>query len=69
VKAPAWRGDQPAVDQIPCPEPCGVLVSLCREAALWQKDRPQPADVDPYVAFAAFDVPGNEVRERFLGAR
>jgi len=69
VKAPVWRGDQPGIDQIPCPEACSVLVSLCREAALWQKHPPQRADIDPQVAFAAFDVPGNEVRERFLGAR
>lgn len=69
VKAPVWRGDQPAIDQIPCPEPCSVLVSLCREAAVWQNDRPQPADVDTDIPFAAFDAPGNEVRERFLEAR
>ena len=69
VKAPAWRGDEPAIDQIPCPEPCSVLVALCREAALWQENPPRRAETNPNVPFAAFDVPGNEVRERFLGAR
>lgn len=69
VKAPLWRGDAPANDQIPCPEPCSVLVSLCREAALWQREPPSRANPDPHIAFGAFDEPGNEVREAYLAAR
>jgi sirohydrochlorin cobaltochelatase len=69
VKSPAWRGDHPADDQIPCPEPCSVLVSLCREAALWQRDPPAPSEPNSAIAFAAFDEPGNEVREAYLAAR
>lgn len=69
VRAPVWAGEAPAEGQIPCPEPCSVMVSLCREAALWQRDPPAPSEPDPGVAFAAFDKPGNEVREAFLGAR
>lgn len=69
VKVPVWRGDTADTYQIPCPEPCSVLVSLCREAALWQAAPPVAADADPTVAFAAFDEPGNEVRERYLAAR
>jgi hypothetical protein len=69
VKAPVWGGEQPASGQIPCPEPCSVMVSLCREAALWQQAMPPGAPVDSEVAFAAFDAPGNEVRETYLEAR
>jgi len=54
---------------VPCPEPCSVFVSLCREAALWEKERPDPAPVDDTVPFAAFDVPGNEIREKYLALR
>lgn len=69
VKQPLWRGDVASDGQIPCPEPCSVLVSLCREAALWEKDAPAPSEVDPLTGFAAFDEPGNEVREAYLRAR
>ncbi|MGH2632022.1 MAG: DR2241 family protein [Tepidiformaceae bacterium] len=71
VRVPVWRGDFASHDalDIPCPEPCSVLVSLCREAALWQKSRPAPAPPDPTIAFAAFETPGNEVREAYLAAR
>jgi hypothetical protein len=54
---------------VPCPEPCSVFVSLCREAALWEQAPPQPAAVDDRVAWAAFDEPGNEVREAYLQLR
>lgn len=77
VRVPVWEdaavtASEPEETIIPCPEPCSVLVSLCREAALWEAERPRPAPVDPEVPFAAFDVPGNEIRERYLsrtGAR
>lgn len=69
VRAPVWSGEAPAHGQIPCPEPCSVMVSLCREAALWQRDPPAPSEANADVAFAAFNQPGNEVREAFLGAR
>lgn len=68
VKAPVWAGENPG-DFIPCPEPCSVMVSLCREAALWQDEQPERAAPDPSVPFAAFDVPGNEIREAYLEKR
>lgn len=69
VRTPVWRGAAPADGAIPCPEACGVLVSLCREAALWEEAAPPSAPVDLKVPFAAFDRPGNEVRERYLAVR
>ncbi|HEX6031871.1 MAG TPA: DR2241 family protein, partial [Tepidiformaceae bacterium] len=75
LRTPVWQ--PPGCDaphdaigaNIPCPEPCSVFVSLCREAALWEKERPDPAPVDDTVPFAAFDVPGNEIREKYLALR
>ncbi|MGE5595417.1 MAG: DR2241 family protein [Hyphomicrobiales bacterium] len=74
VKVPVWRtgrppGPPPGDNPIPCPEPCSVMVSLCREAALWQQEPPEPTAIDPDVAFAAFEEPGNEVREAYLRHR
>jgi hypothetical protein len=75
VRVPVWRGEQidaaehGGVASIPCPEPCSVLVSLCREAALWQQSRPVRSEPDRTVAFAAFETPGNEMREAYLAAR
>ena len=83
VREPVWSGDPPLpIDGaaaprvledgslgIPCPEPCSVFVSLCREAALWEKSRPGPVEVEEHLPFAAFDVPGNEVREEYLRLR
>lgn len=66
VRTPAWAGEPIEVDGIPCPEPCSVLVALCREAALWEDEPPEPGPADSSVAYAAFDVPGNEIREAFL---
>jgi hypothetical protein len=72
VKQPLWRrpSDPAPVDVplqvIPCPEPCSVLVSLCREAALWEKKMPPATTIDPTVSFADFEAPGNEVREDCL---
>ncbi len=63
--APAITGNEGA-QMIPCPEACSVLVSFMREAALWQTVRPEMAVIDDGVAFAAFDVPGNELREEYL---
>jgi hypothetical protein len=68
VKAPCWRGSVPAAGEIPCPEPCSVLVALCREAALWEKDLPAPSQSDQSVGFAQFEQPGNEIRERVVAA-
>ena len=65
VRTPAWAGDASG-GEIPCPEPCSVLVALCREAAAWETERPALTPIDPDAPFAAFDTPGNEVRERFL---
>ncbi len=69
VRIPLWNGEECSGAEIPCPEPCSVLVSLCREAAFWEDEPPEPAPVDPAVAFAAFDEPGNELREAYLAAR
>ena len=71
VRVPVWDDGpvppaSPEETMIPCPEPCSVLVSLCREAALWERDLPQAAPVNPAVPFAAFDQPGNEIREHYL---
>lgn len=69
VRIPAWRGDSVPPAAIPCPEPCSVLVSLCREAALWETEPPAPTPPNAAVAFAAFDEPGNELREQYLRRR
>ena len=66
VRTPVWAGESASEGAIPCPEPCSVMVALCREAALWQGDSPVPSAPDPSVAFADFAVEGNEVREAYL---
>ena len=68
VKEPLWGGPVP-VGAIPCPEPCSVMLSLCREAALWEDDPPSVAATDRRLSWAAFDAPGNEIREAYLAAR
>ncbi len=68
IRRPVWAGANCEPDEIPCPEPCSVMVAFCREAALWQGARPEPAAQDPEIPFAAFDEPGNELRERYLSA-
>jgi hypothetical protein len=67
VRSPLWAG-QPASEEgaIPCPEPCSVMLALCREAALWEQDRPAAAEPCAGVPFAAFDQPGNHLREAYL---
>jgi hypothetical protein len=69
VRVPVWSGQACASEEIPCPEPCSVLVSLCREAALWEDEPPGAATPDLTVSFAAFETPGNELREAYLAAR
>jgi len=69
VKQPLWRGGAWDDQSIPCPEACSVMVALCREAALWEKERPELATPDPGVPYAAFDEPGNEIREVYLRVR
>lgn len=66
VRTPAWAGAGVAEAGIPCPEPCSVMVALCREAALWQREPPAAGAADPSVAFADFAAAGNEVREAYL---
>lgn len=66
VRTPVWAGGEAAEGGIPCPEPCSVMVALCREAALWQRERPRPSGPDPEVAFAGFATAGNEIREAYL---
>lgn len=68
VRTPIWAGAACRPEAIPCPEPCSVMVSLCREAALWEANPPARVPADTAVAFAAFDEPGNELRERYLSA-
>lgn len=66
VRTPIWADGTAEDGDIPCPEPCSVMVALCREAALWQEDPPSAASPDPAVPFADFSTPGNEVREAYL---
>ncbi len=66
VRTPVWAGATTPEGATPCPEPCSVMVALCREAALWQADPPEPAEPDASVAFADFPTPGNEIREAYL---
>jgi len=66
VRTPVWAGEEATETAIPCPEPCSVMVALCREAALWQRKPPQPSSPDAGVAFADFPTPGNEIREAYL---
>lgn len=68
VRVPLWDGAACAAGEIPCPEPCSVMVALCREAALWERARPDSAPAGGALPFAAFDLPGNELRERYLSA-
>ena len=70
VRNPVWAEGALTIAEgaIPCPEPCSVMVALCREAAHWQAAPPEPSLVDATVGWAAFDVPGNEVRETYLSA-
>lgn len=69
VRTPVWAGEEPDTDEIPCPEPCSVMVALCREAALWQREPPPCATVDETVAYAAFEREGNAIRETYLAMR
>lgn len=66
VRSPVWAGEVPERRAIPCPEPCSVLVSLCREAAIWQGKRPSSSAIRPEVPYAAFEREGNAIREAYL---
>ena len=67
VRTPVWAGETPPDDNgIPCPEACSVMVSLCREGARWEREQPELSEPDRNVAFAAFETPGNVVREAYL---
>lgn len=77
VRKPSWAGAQAAIGDrgkastpiagtIPCPEPCSIMVSFCREAAEWESSMPPGAAPDPAVGFAAFETPGNAIREAWL---
>lgn len=69
VKVPLWNGDAAPAGAIPCPEPCSLMLSLCREAALWEDHPPDAKPARKEVAWAAFDEPGNEIRETYLRER
>lgn len=66
VRRPVWDASTCGPGEIPCPEPCSVLVAFCREAALWEAEPPVAVTPDSSVAWAAFDEPGNELREQYL---
>lgn len=67
VRTPVWGGETPPEENgIPCPEACSMMVSLCREGAMWERDRPALSMPDRAVAFAAFETTGNVVREAYL---
>ena len=66
VRLPVWDSAHCGVNDIPCPEPCSVFVAFCREAVLWESEPPALATPDAAVPWAAFEEPGNELRERFL---
>ena len=69
VRVPLWAGPGCIENgAIPCPEPCSVMLSLCREAALWEQDRPGSAPASADIPFGAFEEPGNQVREAYLRA-
>lgn len=68
VRRPVWHGTACGDSEIPCPEPCSVIVAFCREAALWEQQWPPTAAPDSSLPFAAFEEPGNELRERYLSA-
>ncbi len=66
VRTPWWDGEPAGLEgDIPCPEPCSVFVSLCRDLTVLG-GTPEPVDPDPAVPFATFEEPGNEIRERCL---
>ncbi|MEO6399115.1 MAG: hypothetical protein ABIP13_11650 [Tepidiformaceae bacterium] len=69
VKQPVWHAVGAEQDDIACPEPCSVMVSLCRDATLWEASPPPSAPEDPLVPWAAFETTGNEIREHYLRAR
>jgi hypothetical protein len=67
LKVPLWARDSLAdVSEIPCPEACSVMIALCREVAIWEPDPPAPVAAEASIPFAAFETPGNEVREAVL---
>lgn len=68
VRTPVWAGESAGAEAIPCPEACGLLLALCREAARWRDDPPPPVPPDADVPYAAFGTSGNEVREAYLRA-
>lgn len=65
VRCPVWDSAPCGVNDIPCPEPCSVFVAFCREAVLWEAVPPARSTPDPSVPWAAFEQPGNELRERY----
>lgn len=75
VRSPVWRsaaaGDV-LTGEIPCPEPCSVVVALCRRALEWETQfprLPRPDAPDPSVPYAQFENPKNALRVAYLKAR
>ncbi len=66
VRRPVWAGAAVAPGEIPCPEPCSVLVAFCREAALWEARPPAGSPPDATAEWADLEAAGNELRERYL---
>jgi hypothetical protein len=69
VRVPLWTGAQVVSEGgIPCPEPCSLLLALCREAALWEREPPAITANDAQVPLGAFETPGNPIRETYIRA-
>ncbi len=66
VRCPVWDSAPCGPNDIPCPEPCSVFVAFCREAAGWEAAMPSSSTPNPEVPWAAFEEPGNELREQYL---
>lgn len=69
ARTPVWAGEAPGYGEIPCPEPCSVFVAFVREAVIWDEEQVEPAEPDPDVPYAAFETPGNELRETYRRLR
>ena len=68
IRTPVWHAEEVG-PEVPCPEPCSVFVALAREAAAWATDPVTPTADDPEAPFAAFDRPGNAIRNAYLRVR
>ena len=64
VKTPVWRGDRSSTTgRSPVPSRAACSSRSAAKPRCGSARPPAPAEPDPAVAFAAFDEPGNELRE------